>query len=93
MKKLKSILKEVCNFAPLVFEKIKQNINKYKNMGFHDLAPTDEMDASKEYFKALDWALKNDKITNIALSGPYGSGKSSIIRGFWHDGGYLTMPN
>jgi len=82
MKKLKSILKEVCNFAPLVFEKIKQNINKYKNMGFHDLAPTDEMDASKEYFKALDWALKNDKITNIALSGPYGSGKSSIIQSY-----------
>lgn len=82
MKKTKSIPKKVCNFAQLAFEKIKQNINKYKNMGFHDLAPTDELDASKEYFKALDWALKNDKITNIALSGPYGSGKSSIIQSY-----------
>lgn len=82
MKKTKSIPKKVCNFVQLAFEKIKQNINKYKNMGFHDLAPTDELDASKEYFKALDWALKNDKITNIALSGPYGSGKSSIIQSY-----------
>lgn len=82
MRKIKSIPKEVCNFVQLTFEKIKQNINKYKNMGFHDLAPTDELDASKEYFKALDWALKNDRITNIALSGPYGSGKSSIIQSY-----------
>ena len=82
MRKIKSIPKEVCNFVQLAFEIIKQNINKYKNMGFHDLAPTDELDASKEYFKALDWALKNDKITNIALSGPYGSGKSSIIQSY-----------
>ena len=31
---------------------------------------------------ALSWALNQDKIHNIAISGPYGSGKSSVIRTF-----------
>lgn len=38
-----------------------------------------------EYLKALLWALKNrrkENIKNIALTGPYGSGKSSILRTF-----------
>ena len=38
-----------------------------------------------DYLKALLWALKNRKkenIKNIALTGPYGSGKSSILRTF-----------
>lgn len=38
-----------------------------------------------EYLKALLWALKNrrkENVKNIALTGPYGSGKSSILRTF-----------
>ena len=34
------------------------------------------------YIEALEWALKNERIKNIALTGPYGSGKSSIIESF-----------
>lgn len=40
---------------------------------------------SDDYLKALLWALKNrrtENIKNIALTGPYGSGKSSILRTF-----------
>ena len=36
----------------------------------------------EEYLNALKWALEQKKITNIALAGPYGSGKSSIIDTF-----------
>ena len=50
------------------------NYQEYK-----DLAPIDELENDKEYMDALDWALENPKIKNIALAGPYGSGKSSII--------------
>lgn len=46
---------------------------------YEDLAPTDRIEKSEKYIQALDWALHNDKIHNIALTGPYGSGKSSII--------------
>lgn len=38
-----------------------------------------------DYLKALLWALKNrrkENIKNIALTGPYGSGKSSILKTF-----------
>jgi cytidylate kinase len=30
----------------------------------------------------LEWALLNKDIKNIAVTGPYGSGKSSVIRSF-----------
>lgn len=49
---------------------------------FHDLAPVDKIDNGKPYHDALGWALKNTRIRNIALTGPYGSGKSSIIESF-----------
>lgn len=46
---------------------------------FDNLAPLDKIDNGDEYFKALDWSLKEKAITNIAVSGPYGAGKSSVI--------------
>lgn len=45
-----------------------------------DLTPEAEVKNGEEYIKALHWAIKNDNIKNIALAGPYGSGKSSIIQ-------------
>lgn len=49
---------------------------------YTDLAPVDDIPTDSEYFSALEGALKQDKIMNIALAGPYGSGKSSIINSF-----------
>lgn len=34
------------------------------------------------YFEARDYATKNNEVLNIALTGPYGSGKSSVIKNF-----------
>lgn len=50
--------------------------------GFVDLTPVDNADPDCSYSKALEFALSNDQIKNIALTGPYGSGKSSIIKTF-----------
>jgi len=47
-----------------------------------DLAPTDKADRSGIYSDALLQATKNPNVYNIALTGPYGSGKSSIIKTF-----------
>lgn len=49
---------------------------------FVDLAPTDEADKTGVYSEAILFATNNSKIFNIALTGPYGSGKSSIIQTF-----------
>ena len=54
----------------------KQNINKK----LHSLTPTDNAENIDTYLNSLNWALLNSKvIKNIAISGPYGAGKSSII--------------
>ncbi|MBT2916439.1 ATP-binding protein, partial [Vibrio anguillarum] len=39
-------------------------------------------DKAGTYSEALRFATNNSKISNIALTGPYGSGKSSIIQSF-----------
>ncbi|MDR0970251.1 MAG: formylglycine-generating enzyme family protein [Lentimicrobiaceae bacterium] len=50
---------------------------------FFALSPTNEAEDIKVYSEALDWALdeeRKDRVRNIALAGPYGSGKSSILK-------------
>ena len=49
---------------------------------FVDLAPTDKADQAGVYSAALTEATSNPRVMNIALTGPYGSGKSSIIKSF-----------
>ncbi|MEP1554304.1 MAG: ATP-binding protein, partial [Paraglaciecola sp.] len=52
-----------------------------KTETFTDLAPISRDIESSIYQKAFDFCLGRKEISNIALTGPYGSGKSSIIRG------------
>lgn len=49
---------------------------------FVDLAPTSQADENGTYSEALNFATNNANVFNIALTGPYGSGKSSVIRTF-----------
>lgn len=49
---------------------------------YKDLAPVDDVENGEVYLDALKGALQNKRIKNIALAGPYGSGKSSIIETF-----------
>ncbi|MDX2069430.1 MAG: P-loop NTPase fold protein [Haliscomenobacter sp.] len=53
------------------------------NLPYNSLSPTDNAEKVDDYLNALEWALnKRDKIKNIAIAGPYGAGKSSIINTF-----------
>ncbi|MFJ4256407.1 hypothetical protein ACIP01_05520 [Pseudomonas monteilii] len=56
--------------------------DKAGSESFLDLAPVDNADADGLYGKALDFALNNPAIRNVALTGPYGSGKTSVIKSF-----------
>lgn len=73
---------EVKNAIVRCADKWQLNVNNTKDYGYVDLAPTDNAENVSEYLRALEWALNDKNITNIALSGPYGAGKSSIIETF-----------
>ncbi|MEZ9370456.1 ATP-binding protein [Shewanella sp. 10N.286.51.B2] len=60
----------------------KSNHSDIKQSKFVDLAPTDQADKEGIYTEAILFATNNTKVSNIALTGPYGSGKSSIIQSF-----------
>ncbi len=65
--------------------------NKHtSNQSFVDLVPVDDADIDS-YMEALRFALESERINNIALTGPYGSGKSSIIRTFFKSHRYNTL--
>jgi len=63
---------------------LSPNVNVESKQNFYsDLMPKDASDKVETYHKALDWAIyDNLRIRNIALSGPYGSGKSTIIESY-----------
>ena len=54
---------------------------KYKEIPFQHLAPIDTVE-DKTVFAALDYALSQNNVHNIALTGNYGSGKSSILESY-----------
>ena len=54
-----------------------ENKNKEESI-FYDLTPINDIELGI-YEEAINFSLKNDKILNIAISGSYGSGKSSLL--------------
>ena len=58
-----------------------KNIN-YLESKYRNLNPVDDLPMDNEYIKALNYGINDSKIKNIALTGPYGSGKSSIINSY-----------
>ena len=50
-------------------------------MNFHKLTPKRDVDVSG-YKEALDFVFSNDDIRNIAVSGAYSSGKSSVMESY-----------
>lgn len=81
----------MCRLVKNIFENLKRySFSKHSgtsdavkaDLTFSPLTPTDEAKDCESYMGALSWALNQDKIHNIAISGPYGSGKSSVIRTF-----------
>ena len=66
-------------------------MDQNKNSVFTDLTPVDDADEDNTYSDALEYAFSVDRIKNIALTGPYGSGKSSIIRTFEKNSSYKFL--
>jgi len=77
------LLKKTIEFLESVYYKYtSDNLN---DLAYSSLSPIHNGDENGHYSKALLWALENRKkedIKNIALTGSYGSGKSSILKTF-----------
>ena len=51
------------------------------NITFEKLSPTTDADV-KVYQEAFDFVFSNDDVRNIAISGAYGAGKSSVLESY-----------
>lgn len=70
-----------------IFKRLKQHKDKKlctddKSRQYETLTPANDITNGQEYMAALDWALAQSDVYNIAISGPYGSGKSSVIESY-----------
>lgn len=74
------ILKYVINILSVLLNFLESKINP-NPYNFEDLAPKDDHD-KEIYLDSLEWAIKNQRVNNLALTGAYGSGKSTILRTF-----------
>ena len=73
LRKNAGILLEICkNF----FSRKKKS--KYEDIPYQYLSPVNTV-KDDAVFKALDYALSQENVHNVALTGRYGSGKSSIL--------------
>jgi len=65
-----------------LFKKEDEIIYAKEDSPFTSLTPIDNATSIDVYKEALSFALGEEPIKNIAITGPYGSGKSSIIQTF-----------
>lgn len=75
---MKCVVEKIKN----LFWRRKTNSDEFE-LRFHPLTPIDNIEDNKIYQDALEFALQQDAVKNIAVTGPYGSGKSSVIQSFF----------
>lgn len=84
--KIRSLISQLTTFLIKKLSELELVLSHYtlntNPNGYEDLTPTHNGDEDRKYSVALEWALENKSIKNIALTGSYGSGKSSIIKTF-----------
>ncbi len=79
--KLANVLAKVILWLQKLHAKLALSI--VPTLPYASLSATDEAENVNEYLEAIDWAVANRKkygIYNVALTGPYGSGKSSVLK-------------
>lgn len=90
--KIKKIKEVILSFLDKSLQCIMQKLNQLHvyiinrfnvvTTKYQFLTANDHAEKIDEYIQALTGALKDKKVKNIAISGSYGSGKSSFIKTF-----------
>jgi len=76
-----------------LFKKEDEIIYAKEDSPFTSLTPIDNATSIDVYKEALSFALGEEPIKDIALTGPYGSGKSSIIQTFEKENSHYKFLN
>jgi len=82
--KFTGLLKWIIDKLSWLYDKLQLD-SSLKKFPYHSLSPIKSADEDNCYFNALTWAIenrKNEDIKNIAIAGPFGSGKSSVLKTF-----------
>lgn len=91
MKGFKKLLVKLQNTS--TFKRLARRFHAKRPLpnGFVDLAPIDFADQDGLYQEALHFAMRNSSIRNVAITGPYGSGKTSVINTFEKNSPYRFL--
>lgn len=63
----------------------RKNVSVNHGYPFFPLTPDRHAERIEAYREAMDYALSSDEIKNIAVTGPYGAGKSSFLETYFKD--------
>ena len=80
----KALCRVICNGFVAAWKWLRPHLPKNK-VNFLSLTPTDKAKNIEVYSEALTQALLNENIYNIAVTGAYGSGKSSFLKTYFND--------
>lgn len=96
--KYKNNLEKTLKFSKIIYlwldKKYKGQIRKSSEVtedGIVDLtsenreALTENLEQKEEYYKILNSGIAKDNVKNIAITGGYSSGKSTLIKGFFYN--------
>lgn len=76
-------IQEIFRITFAFFKALYGVFKKEDSSVFESLAPTKNADKDGTYCRALKYAIDNKDIKNIAITGNYGAGKSSVIKTFF----------
>jgi hypothetical protein len=91
--KISKLLVTIIRAIHRIDSKYYKNIYNPNPKKFDDLTPHYEKEDGNTYSETLLWAIRNPAVKNLALTGPYGSGKSSILKTFEEDHREFTYLN
>lgn len=82
LQKTKNCLLYVIQVSSKYYKKLNGIENFENSQGFEDFTPIILADKDDKYSGIINYAVENPNTKNVALTGPYGSGKSSILKTF-----------
>src|SRR6478672_6414159 len=86
--KIASEISYACNGVISTLNRVVRRFSNADNLvntnGYKDFAPRILTGQDDKYSETLKYAVDNHNIKNVALTGPYGSGKSTILKTFEH---------